>query len=200
MSSYCKVKRKLTGVDFLTTIFSSARLNSHFSHNGIQTLLFCLNVLSLLVSQRRSSKRLKGFLKAIFAYLLVANKLYIIMFLHQTTTVQTVRYLTVWLYIIMFLHQTTTVEHIATLWKSCILSCSYIKPQLLCRELYFVLVVYYHVPTSNHNSTELDLLQPAVVYYHVPTSNHNRRSHSSKKRSVVYYHVPTSNHNLSIKY
>ena len=74
MFSYCKVKRKLTGINFLTAAFSSARLNSHFSHNGIQTLLFCLYMLSLLAGQRRQYKRLKGFLKTIFAYLLVANK------------------------------------------------------------------------------------------------------------------------------
>ena len=31
------------------------------------------------------------------------------------------------------------------------LSCSYIKPQPLCKVAYFQTVVCYHVPTSNHN-------------------------------------------------
>ncbi len=37
-----------------------------------------------------------------------------------------------------------------------------------------------------------------VVYYHVPTSNHNLSRLQTPKASVVYYHVPTSNHNITL--
>ncbi len=34
-------------------------------------------------------------------------------------------------------------------------------------------VVSYSLPTSNHNSTALDVLTDFVVSYSLPTSNHN---------------------------
>ena len=55
--------------------------------------------------------------------------LYIIMFLHQTTTWFTSGALPTKLYIIMFLHQTTTDVRKYLNEPSCILSCPYIKPQ-----------------------------------------------------------------------
>ena len=51
----------------------------------------------------------------------------------------------------MFLHQTTTKNLLLILLFSCILSCSYIKPQQSSGYSHFRNVVYYHVPTSNHN-------------------------------------------------
>ena len=75
------------------------------------------------------------------------------MFLHQTTTNVVPWSKQGWLYIIMFLHQTTTVASQLSASASCILSCSYIKPQLYAYSLRFPRVVYYHVPTSNHNQT-----------------------------------------------
>ena len=77
------------------------------------------------------------------------------------------------LYIIMFLHQTTTVVTNNVAVGSCILSCSYIKPQLVKSLCCLCWVVYYHVPTSNHNCTPFIIWNQRVVYYHVPTSNHN---------------------------
>ena len=77
------------------------------------------------------------------------------------------------LYIIMFLHQTTTVSRAAISLMCCILSCSYIKPQLVYAAHSYHIVVYYHVPTSNHNLRRFFNKPRWVVYYHVPTSNHN---------------------------
>ena len=77
----------------------------------------------------------------------------------------------------------------------CILSCSCIKPQLIQIRCKFIKVVYYHVPTSNHNLTYSTLNLICVVYYHVPTSNHNYNFCKGIYCCVVYYHVPTSNHN-----
>ena len=78
-------------------------------------------------------------------------ELYIIPFLHQTTTSnRSVRDVTQ-LYIIPFLHQTTTQGFYIDTRKGCILFHSYIKPQPRT-VLYVTLpVVYYSIPTSNHN-------------------------------------------------
>ena len=77
--------------------------------------------------------------------------LYIIMFLHQTTTAIHINLCLDRLYIIMFLHQTTTYPSLSFDYSCCILSCSYIKPQLMLLTKLLTIVVYYHVPTSNHN-------------------------------------------------
>ena len=47
--------------------------------------------------------------------------------------------------------------------NSCILSCSYIKPQREPCRLTPTVVVYYHVPTSNHNY-QLEIKSFEVLY------------------------------------
>ena len=65
------------------------------------------------------------------AYSDVNNKLYIVLFLHQTTTL-CIRYISRHeLYIVLFLHQTTTHGKIAHSDAGCISYYSYIKPQPL---------------------------------------------------------------------
>ena len=62
------------------------------------------------------------------------------------------------LFIILFLHQTTTLGGGLDNTFRCLSSCSYIKPQLLqdeCRKFH---VVYHLVPTSNHNLNSLHTL------------------------------------------
>ena len=125
-------------------------------------------------------------------------KLFIILFLHQTTTLWLAVDAPPLLFIILFLHQTTT-HHLFTFFNvSCLSSCSYIKPQ---RNLHFVTfcpVVYHLVPTSNHNGqTSCDQVVE-VVYHLVPTSNHNFRTDNPLSYWVVYHLVPTSNHNYRL--
>ena len=55
--------------------------------------------------------------------------LYLILFLHQTTTRQRALLRLCRLYLILFLHQTTTILHCRRQRNSCILFCFYIKPQ-----------------------------------------------------------------------
>ena len=77
--------------------------------------------------------------------------LFIILFLHQTTTQKIYRIQIYRLFIILFLHQTTTRYRYTDIQKSCLSSCSYIKPQ---QDIYTEdtdNVVYHLVPTSNHN-------------------------------------------------
>ena len=63
--------------------------------------------------------------------------LYLILFLHQTTTICYPPSISKRLYLILFLHQTTTGTGLGSGWSCCILFCSYIKPQLfraICRH------------------------------------------------------------------
>ena len=55
--------------------------------------------------------------------------LYLLLFLHQTTTGDLHRLQVLPLYLLLFLHQTTTIEQMASLYMCCIFYCSYIKPQ-----------------------------------------------------------------------
>ena len=56
-----------------------------------------------------------------------------------------------WLFIILFLHQTTTADQNRISIFCCLSSCSYIKPQLATTNNFTFYVVYHLVPTSNHN-------------------------------------------------
>ena len=55
------------------------------------------------------------------------------------------------LYIVLFLHQTTTYSQVAHPDAGCISYYSYIKPQHFSREAWEDFVVYRTIPTSNHN-------------------------------------------------
>ena len=77
------------------------------------------------------------------------------------------------LYIVLFLHQTTTIPRPKYGLHCCISFFSYIKPQQFTDLYYGVRVVYRSFPTSNHNGTVSAPSTPAVVYRSFPTSNHN---------------------------
>ena len=81
----------------------------------------------------------------------------------------------VWLYIILFLHQTTTQVQSFSNLDRCISYYSYIKPQLLVTLERYPVVVYHTIPTSNHNSIGRLVMSLYVVYHTIPTSNHNCR-------------------------
>ena len=121
------------------------------------------------------------------------------------------------LFIILFLHQTTTVVSVPVLSRGCLSSCSYIKPQ---HEAVHLLLVYrclsscsYIKPQrrtrgsacSRRCLSSCSYIKPQllksvslplpVVYHLVPTSNHNSHFQAQSKSAVVYHLVPTSNHN-----
>ena len=77
------------------------------------------------------------------------------------------------MFIILFLHQTTTSFFTLFFNNCCLSSCSYIKPQPLSIRTILSYVVYHLVPTSNHNSRFAHEYDTLVVYHLVPTSNHN---------------------------
>ena len=116
---------------------------------------------------------------------LVKALLYIISFLHQTTTNRRMTLCARRLYIISFLHQTTTIDYDSSRIKSCISFHSYIKPQHVHIELRLCAVVYHFIPTSNHNYTHTTSDGVEVVYHFIPTSNHNAR-HNRLQRQKLY--------------
>ena len=149
-----------------------------------------------------------------------SSTLFIILFLHQTTTIcasipltlcclsscsyikpqpsDFMRWNSSTLFIILFLHQTTTICASIPLTLCCLSSCSYIKPQLVDERRSAVEVVYHLVPTSNHNPRRALPRSSFVVYHLVPTSNHNRDRRRHPSVVVVYHLVPTSNHNTAL--
>ena len=99
--------------------------------------------------------------------------LYIVLFLHQTTTKSNPWVILRKLYIVLFLHQTTTVQLILIAFLRCISYYSYIKPQRTITPSSFPSVVYRTIPTSNHNYLRRIPKKTVVVYRTIPTSNHN---------------------------
>ena len=146
----------------------------------------------------------------------IQQELYIVLFLHQTTTRPFTFRETDLLYIVLFLHQTTTSATSRQVLVSCISYYSYIKPQL-CRSWYTSsAVVYRTIPTSNHNCLYLRPLRRLlyiVLFLHQTTTYHYQIRvghtlyivlflHQTTTEIqavvadwVVYRTIPTSNHN-----
>ena len=82
------------------------------------------------------------------------------------------------------------------MYKGCILSKFYIKPQRFCRFSKFHTVVSYRNSTSNHNYVSPTISFAIVVSYRNSTSNHNHVKALLSGTSVVSYRNSTSNHNL----
>ena len=101
--------------------------------------------------------------------------LYIVLFLHQTTTVKLSASLTATLYIVLFLHQTTTFSFKGQDQRRCISYYSYIKPQpcKVEKQKHYCCISYYSYIKPQHLMTSL--LRVYVVYRTIPTSNHNPR-------------------------
>ncbi len=81
------------------------------------------------------------------------------------------------LYIILFLHQTTTVTTLATLVVDCISSFSYIKPQPSLPASDSLWIVYHPFPTSNHNYAKLQAAEGElyiILFLHQTTTSRLR--------------------------
>ena len=81
----------------------------------------------------------------------LCHKLYVLFFLHQTTTMPVPSFARVALYVLFFLHQTTTCQTQGLSLSRCMSCSSYIKPQPLTRHFHSTSVVCLVLPTSNHN-------------------------------------------------
>ena len=82
--------------------------------------------------------------------------------------------LVIWvLYIVLFLHQTTTALAQESNSRRCISYYSYIKPQLAQTSANIAYVVYRTIPTSNHNVSETLLFDSKlyiVLFLHQTTT------------------------------
>ena len=125
----------------------------------------------------------------------VLLRLWLILFLHQTTTliIQLNGLQLLWL--ILFLHQTTTGQVSISSQVGCDLFYFYIKPQLTHSVLNYFNVVTYSISTSNHNYSLDELDKLFVVTYSISTSNHNWMDIHNLSAIVVTYSISTSNHN-----
>ena len=122
-------------------------------------------------------------------------RLYIVRFLHQTTTIGRKGISHHRLYIVRFLHQTTTHHWYASINTCCISSVSYIKPQpSRCYRRYWICCISY-VSYIKPQRVWKTYSSSTVVYRPFPTSNHNRTEDVSWREGVVYRPFPTSNHN-----
>ena len=77
------------------------------------------------------------------------------------------------LFIILFLHQTTTERLQARGRERCLSSCSYIKPQRRSRPSPRRPVVYHLVPTSNHNAWRVSFAERLlfiILFLHQTTT------------------------------
>ena len=124
--------------------------------------------------------------------------LYLIPFLHQTTTSRCYTYRYRMLYLIPFLHQTTTENRHDRRHASCILFHFYIKPQPRRNRTSPRSVVSYSISTSNHNFSLIYKNFALVVSYSISTSNHNGADEVTALIEVVSYSISTSNHNHHI--
>ena len=99
--------------------------------------------------------------------------LFLILFLHQTTTLRSILFRASRLFLILFLHQTTTLRNNPIITHRCFLSYFYIKPQHMIAMTIEYTVVSYLISTSNHNLQKQYKALSAVVSYLISTSNHN---------------------------
>ena len=121
--------------------------------------------------------------------------LFIILFLHQTTTFPCFFPLRFKLFIILFLHQTTTVKNGLNEMGRCLSSCSYIKPQLSFR---FPLSKTSCLSSCSYIKPQHSVHGPRTRRSCLSSCSYIKpqRWTSLNTDAVVVYHlVPTSNHN-----
>ena len=97
------------------------------------------------------------------------------------------------LYIVRFLHQTTTAPTVTRCWGCCISSVSYIKPQPLPVHPTCAWVVYRPFPTSNHNQRlALHAIQKLYIvrFLHQTTTDRSDRCGRNSCISSVSYIKP----------
>ena len=130
--------------------------------------------------------------------LLIAKKniwLYILSFLHQTTTAKRSCVPVLQLYILSFLHQTTTNKCICLTFLRCISYHFYIKPQLeVPNYMAGLCCISYHFYIKPQHMVSV-VFSFIVVYLIISTSNHNLFMEAGTGKTVVYLIISTSNHN-----
>ena len=108
--------------------------------------------------------------------------MFMVFFLHQTTTGYGHQHQDNGLFMVFFLHQTTTKRVTATGSSCCLWSFSYIKPQPCADIALKQYVVYGLFPTSNHNHecTYSDRRALFMVFFLHQTTTYPMRNRSAK--------------------
>ena len=122
--------------------------------------------------------------------------LFIILFLHQTTTQADANATNLQLFIILFLHQTTTLLAWIPRCSSCLSSCSYIKPQLLA---WFSKIVGCCLSSCSYIKPQLRFEISKRLVSCLSSCSYIKPQRALGLHlldEVVYHLVPTSNHNL----
>ena len=127
----------------------------------------------------------------------VTLKLFMVFFLHQTTTFMYCVIRFVALFMVFFLHQTTTVCNTRRYALCCLWSFSYIKPQPTYRSAYGFPVVYGLFPTSNHNgwiAAAIGVLLFMVFFLHQTTTASHGDCRWVRLFMVFFLHQTTTIH------
>ena len=106
------------------------------------------------------------------------------------------------LFIILFLHQTTTSSRVICSIVCCLSSCSYIKPQQRSACLIYENVVYHLVPTSNHNYNSIAFfIDPLfiILFLHQTTTAALGSSSDVELFIILFLHQTTTKE-LSLPY
>ena len=122
--------------------------------------------------------------------------LFIILFLHQTTTLGGKSRRWCMLFIILFLHQTTTILLVEIVGHRCLSSCSYIKPQPLH---YLASHGEGCLSSCSYIKPQLKIKKRGGAPRCLSSCSYIKPqpfAPSCKIHKVVYHLVPTSNHNL----
>ena len=124
--------------------------------------------------------------------------LYIMSFLHQTTTLEYNALSVAQLYIMSFLHQTTTLIGYPPILAGCISCLSYIKPQLYneqkSKPTRCISCLSYIKPQHTAVNASGQSCCISCLSYIKP----QHEGTMSWTKAVVYHVFPTSNHNLSV--
>ena len=99
------------------------------------------------------------------------------------------------MYLILFLHQTTTLFQFRLFVCGCILFCFYIKPQLDLVVVDFFVVVSYSVSTSNHNSLlsgSISFMLYLILFLHQTTTPQRRTSRTASLYLILFLHQTTT--------
>ena len=124
--------------------------------------------------------------------------LYIVLFLHQTTTIILKTILNGLLYIVLFLHQTTTLPLITSLLSCCISYYSYIKPQRSSTKdnPMHSCISYYSYIKPQHQEVVPEGNNCCISYYSYIKPQLPALPYGMLP--VVYRTIPTSNHNMQV--
>ena len=99
------------------------------------------------------------------------------------------------LFIILFLHQTTTGMNLLALRFSCLSSCSYIKPQL---ENSVAAMAMGCLSSCSYIKPQRGIVKWLIILRCLSSCSYIKPQQAKQKKasaSVVYHLVPTSNHN-----